>query len=89
MIRRRYISKQTGKGRIWSATIQHRLSIDSKTVTYAMLRESWDVVKSDFVGVTRRVLSVLALVEGHSTDDSGLGILKLSVSSELSSLLLV
>ena len=54
-----------------------------------MLRESWDVVKSDFVGVTRRVLSVLALVEGHSTDDSGLGILKLSVSSELSSLLLV
>ena len=89
-IRRRYKSWKLGKDSIRrAATTQHGLSIDSKTVTYAMLREGWDVVKGDLVGVARRVLSVLALVESHSTDDSRLGILKLSVSSELSSLLLV
>ena len=63
--------------------------MDSKTVTYAMLRQRWNVVKGDLVGVTRSVLSVLSLVEGNSSDNSRLSVLELSVSTEIGSLFLI
>ena len=54
-----------------------------------MLRQLWDVVEGDFVGVTRSVLAVLIPVEGDSTDDSGLGVLKSGVATEIGPLLLI
>ena len=54
-----------------------------------MLRQLWDVVEGDLVGVTRSVLAVLVPVEGDGTDDSGLGVLKGGVATEIGPLLLI
>ena len=54
-----------------------------------MLRQLRDVVEGDFVRVTRSVLSVLITIEGHSTDDSCLGVLKCGVATEVGPLLLI
>ena len=54
-----------------------------------MLRQRWDVVKGDLVGVTGSVLCVLSLVEGDSSDNSRLSVLELSVSTEIGSLFLI
>ena len=54
-----------------------------------MLRQLWDVIKGDFVWVTGSVLGVLVTVESHGTDNSGLGVLKGGVATEVGPLLLI
>ena len=60
-----------------------------KVVTYAVLGHLGDVVQRDLVRVARHVLGVLALTEGHSTHDTGVGVLEGGVSAKLRALLLV
>lgn len=54
-----------------------------------MLRQLWDVVEGDFVWVSGSVLLVLIPIESDGTDDSGLGVLKGGVATEVGPLLLI
>ena len=54
-----------------------------------MLRQLWDVVKGDLVGVTRSVLGILLSLKADGTDDSRFGVLERGVTSKVRPLLLI
>ena len=63
--------------------------IEFENGTYPVFRELRDIVKHELVWVSQSVKVLLTVVGDDTTDDLGLGVLELRVSSELLSLLLV
>ena len=83
------VTVSQGDSKIMAGTMSIEFKLRFKNVTYAVLRKLRDVVEDDLVRVARRVLSVLVTVESDGADDSRLGVLERSVTTEVSSLLLI
>tara|TARA_B110000285_G_scaffold234539_1_gene311887 strand:+ start:2112 stop:2375 length:264 start_codon:yes stop_codon:yes gene_type:complete len=69
--------------------IQNLKGIFRKMITYAVLRKSWDVGKVQSVWVSRDELFSTVWIWWNGTNDLGVGVFELGVSTEFLSLSLV